>query len=435
VALTEQLLATERAAPATDPDRLAALHDELVAAGAALEAATDRLRTAAPELAHAVARPAPVTVEEVAGLVPDGAVLVSHLVVDDDLLVWAIGPGGLLAAARRSVDARGLRRDLGDLAGRCARGEPWSDVARAVAEVLLTPVGGILGGATRLYLVPTGIGHATPLHLLPWGDGLLTDLAPIAVLPTVAALRHLSAPTTPPPAPTLVVGDPEGARTRGPGGEEQAASPLPGARLEADAVARLVGDDPPLTGGEATADAVWQRLPSARYVHVAAHAVVEPTAPLTSAILLADGGRLQVADLVGHRLAADLVVLSACDSGRGPTTGGDEVLGLTRALLAAGAGAAVVTLWPVDDVSTALVMTRFVTGLEGGRDPAAALREAQRWYRGLDEAGRSAALAALGDVADDGGTRALVRSTVPAVAPAHPLRWGGFVYVGAHPRT
>jgi CHAT domain-containing protein len=77
---------------------------------------------------------------------------------------------------------------------------------------------------------------------------------------------------------------------------------------------------------------------------------------LQSAILLAEGGALTVSDLVGMRLDKPLVVLSACETGVGQTTAGDELLGLTRGLLAAGARAAVVSLWSVDDHSTSLLM-------------------------------------------------------------------------------
>jgi CHAT domain-containing protein len=135
------------------------------------------------------------------------------------------------------------------------------------------------------------------------------------------------------------------------------------------------------------------------------------------------------------------VVLSACDSGRGEVTGGDEVLGLTRALLAAGASAALVSLWPIDDRATAVLVRRFVAEVAAGAAPPDALRTAQRWLRTLgaddrsrafadllDEAGADADIDATADVT----LRSIVRTTAPPPAPSHPVLWAGLVYVGAH---
>jgi len=104
---------------------------------------------------------------------------------------------------------------------------------------------------------------------------------------------------------------------------------------------------------------------------------------MLSSLLLADGEALTVYELMGLRLDADLVVLSACETGRGKVTGGDEVLGLTRGLLASGARAAVVSLWPVSDASTTLLMGAFYRRLRAGDSPAQALRSAQNYLRRL----------------------------------------------------
>src|SRR5215470_8738874 len=77
-----------------------------------------------------------------------------------------------------------------------------------------------------------------------------------------------------------------------------------------------------------------------RCLHFATHGNLSQDAPLASSILLAKGEELTVYELMGLRLDADLVVLSACEMGRGETTGGDDVVGLLRGLLAAGARAA-----------------------------------------------------------------------------------------------
>ncbi|MEI7929458.1 MAG: CHAT domain-containing protein, partial [Verrucomicrobiales bacterium] len=86
-------------------------------------------------------------------------------------------------------------------------------------------------------------------------------------------------------------------------------------------------------------------------------------------------------------------VLSACETGRGEVTGGDDVLGLTRALLAAGAWAALVSLWPVDDLSTSLFMGEFYRHLRAGESAGDALQAAQNYLRTMDHEKQRAALA------------------------------------------
>jgi CHAT domain-containing protein len=161
---------------------------------------------------------------------------------------------------------------------------------------------------------------------------------------------------------------------------------LPGAAVEAAAVARLYGAEP-LIGPEARYRTVRERLASAAVIHLATHGIVDGLSPLGSSILLADGATLTVAELLSLRMAADLVVLSACQTGTGTSPGGEELLGLARGLLAAGARAAVVSLWPVDDRATAVLMERFHHLYRRTRDAASALRDAQLWLRGLSRSG------------------------------------------------
>jgi CHAT domain-containing protein len=161
---------------------------------------------------------------------------------------------------------------------------------------------------------------------------------------------------------------------------------------------------------------------------------------LGSAVMLANGEQLTVAELLSLRLDADLVVLSACETGTGRVVGGDELLGLGRGLIAAGARAAVVTLWPVDDVSAAVLMTRFQTLRAKGKPTADALRSAVRWLRGLSPTEvadlfhelRFQGPAELHPVGDRTPTGARAISTHPLIpsAPAHPHHWAPFVLIG-----
>jgi CHAT domain-containing protein len=157
--------------------------------------------------------------------------------------------------------------------------------------------------------------------------------------------------------------------------------PLIFAAREAQTIASLYQNQP-LLGEDATESAVWKRASQTGVLHLAAHGSYNPHNPLYSAIALApdaaNDGRLEVHEIYGLDLTqVDLVVLSACQTQLGQLSAGDELIGLTRAFVFAGAPTVVASLWSVDDEATALLMERFYTHLREGMSKAEALRQAQ----------------------------------------------------------
>jgi CHAT domain-containing protein len=118
----------------------------------------------------------------------------------------------------------------------------------------------------------------------------------------------------------------------------------------------------------------------ARVLHIATHGFFRRDNPLFSAIRLGDGF-LSLFDLYRLDLKADLVTLSGCSTGLSAVVGGDELLGLTRGLLHAGARAVLLSLWDVQDESTAEYMTTFYGNLAADKTAAEASREAVRKLR------------------------------------------------------
>jgi CHAT domain-containing protein len=138
----------------------------------------------------------------------------------------------------------------------------------------------------------------------------------------------------------------------------------------------------------ATLDSVRRAGENCRVLHLATHGDFRPDNPLFSGLLLADGW-LTTLDVFNMKLNASLVTLSACQTGRNVVAGGDELLGLMRSFLAAGAASLVTTHWVVDDDSTARLMKGFYTRLTGGVRKGEALRQAQiDLIRGDDRAYR-----------------------------------------------
>ena len=111
--------------------------------------------------------------------------------------------------------------------------------------------------------------------------------------------------------------------------------------------------------------------------HLAAHGLFRPEAPLLSSIRLADRW-LAVQDVYDLELQAELVVLSACETGLGHDTGGDDLVGLVRGFLYAGAASLAVSLWTVDDVAMTELVVQFYTHWLDGQGKARALQLAQQ---------------------------------------------------------
>jgi CHAT domain-containing protein len=178
-------------------------------------------------------------------------------------------------------------------------------------------------------------------------------------------------------------------------------------------------------------------LLSPRYdvIHFATHAQLNEDDPLSSAVLLAKGGkedgRLEVREIFGMDLKANLVVLSGCDTALGKLSTGDELVGLTRAFIYAGTPSVVASLWSVDDSSTAQLMSRFYRNLKT-MSKAEALRQAQlELIRGE---GRSDLIAkrGVGGIGKLGETpEAQSPSEDPiSVSTSHPYFWAPFILVG-----
>jgi CHAT domain-containing protein len=139
----------------------------------------------------------------------------------------------------------------------------------------------------------------------------------------------------------------------------------------------------PLIGGDANEAAVKARLPGATVVHFATHGQSDPRRPAFSALVLAsprvgsaEDGLLQAFEIEAMHTRAQLVVLSACETGKGSARGSEGVMALDRAFLVAGAGAVVSSLWQVDDQATAALMSAFYRSLSRGRPADVALAEA-----------------------------------------------------------
>jgi CHAT domain-containing protein len=178
----------------------------------------------------------------------------------------------------------------------------------------------------------------------------------------------------------LVVGNPTMPFIQVDGKKSVQLSPLPSADIEANQIAQLLHTQA-LIGEQATETVVRHRLPHAYIAHLATHGLLEDLGGgLPGAIALAPSkdadGLLTSAEILKLKLNAELVVLSACDTGRGGITE-DGVVGLSRSLITAGVPSVIVSLWSVSDAPTAELMVEFYRNWQQRKmDKAQALRQA-----------------------------------------------------------
>ena len=231
---------------------------------------------------------------------------------------------------------------------------------KALYQELIAPVRDLLR-AKHLVFAPHGLLHYVPLHALHDGNGYLVDQFSISYAPSasVYALCQTKQANTSGPSLILGIADAQAPSIRD---EVQALSAiLPEARLYMDSAA--------------TEKALRSDGPSSRLIHIATHGYFRQDNPMFSSIRLG-GSYLSLYDLCHLHLPAELVVLSGCATGLNVVRPGDELMGLVRGLLQAGAQSLVLSLWDVHDQSTGEFMIAFHKHLQQGMGKAAALQAA-----------------------------------------------------------
>ena len=313
---------------------------------------------------------ATVTLPELqAGLRPDERVVEFHS-LPDRLLAWVVSRDGIrevsLPLPRATLDAMVERwRDL-IVAGRLSA----VDEGAALGAQLLGPLA--LERGTRLVFIPHGALHYLPFQALKVDGDYLIRHHPVAIAPSISIALQLTRGGTAIDPRLVAVGNPEVT-------PEEA---LPAAEIEVQRLARLFPRAETYLKSEATKTQFKRSAANARLLHVAAHAVADRVDPLYSQVLLAnEGGNrsvLEAHEILGIDMGdVALVTLSACESGLGRVASGDEVLGFSRAFLSAGTSALILSLWPVADDATELLMTTLYGELAEGADLQLAMQRAQ----------------------------------------------------------
>lgn len=313
---------------------------------------------------------AAVGLKEVIAALRKGETIVQFHSLDDRLLVWTLSVNGLqgrsLQLPRSELDAavEGLRQAIFE------RRRNAVELAAGVYDKLLGPLG--LAADERLIIVPHGGLHFLPFQALRGPEGFLIQRNPLAIEPSASLAVQLARKSAIASSKLVAFGNPA----------NSAREDLPGAEREVQLIGKLFPDKRVFYQRDASKSRFLEAAGAGRILHVAAHAEVDSVDPLHSRILLAaegnDPGFLEAREVYSVDLeGVSLVTLSACESGLGRITRGDEILGFTRSFLTAGASGLVASLWPVADDSTELLMTTLYGELSRGSEAIDAMRRAQ----------------------------------------------------------
>jgi CHAT domain-containing protein len=365
------LTAEVRNGRALTTDRLLTLRRELDSARAKHEEFQRRLFLRHRELRVQRGRFTPAALTEVnrklfAGR--PGLCILSYLAGEQETLLFVLTAGKVptgpaaVTVHRIPVSLETLTDEADQFRAACAQaGASYRPLGQKLFQRLVQPAARELAGKTHLVVVPDpalpvfpfqALSDAAGKHLLErWS---LSYAPSVTALMAMMALRQRRQGAAAPRDPLFAAGRPQ----------FTGLPDLPETEPEVRAIAALAGAGArAYTGKEASEGRARAEMGQARYVHLATHGLLNEAAPLYSALALtkgdADDGLLEARELLALDLKAEMVVLSACETGLGKGVRGEGVLGLTWALFVAGAPASVVSQWQVEDTSSSALMRSF----------------------------------------------------------------------------
>jgi CHAT domain-containing protein len=309
-------------------------------------------------------------IQEIQARIPTDEVLIEYYYNDKSLFIFLLSQKGLQM----------VRGDVGSLIADAAAMREASETrdsdaylipAQRLYRQLVLPIEPLLDGRSKLIIVPQGVLHYVPFAALHDGQGFLIDKYAYRELPSASGMKYLRGKHAPKAGGILAFGNPDLGDPR---------YNLKFAEEEARAIVQTIPASRLFVRQEATEAALRDNAAAFTYLHFATHGQFNADHPLDSALILAkdvsSDGHLTVSKLYSMHLDVDLAMLSACETGLGKIANGDDVVGLTRGFLFAGASTVVASLWRVDDKATSALMTLFYEKLKD-KDKREALREAQ----------------------------------------------------------
>lgn len=378
------------------------------------------IRQVRPSASDAALAVTPLTIDQIKQIAKtENATLVEYSIIhepfrtnrlkeppESELFIWVIKPSGeitfkksnlrplleknklnladVINQSRSAIDVRGRGLIVASRVRNNSETNQSSQL-KELHQILIKPIADLLptNPTERVIFVPQGALFLVPFAALQDETGkYLIEKHTILITPSIQVLdltrkqrQKVSGKEV------LIVGNPKMPTIPSEAGKpSEKLENLPGAEAEAKAIASLFNTQA-IIGSQATKSTILSKIPQAKIIHLATHGLLDDFQGLgiPGALALApsgnDNGLLTASEILDLKINSELVVLSACDTGKGKITG-DGVVGLSRSLIAAGAPSIIVSLWSVPDAPTATLMENFYLNLQQKSDKAQALRQA-----------------------------------------------------------
>ena len=312
----------------------------------------------------------PLTQKDFEQLLDPGVGVLSYMLGKQAVFIWLVQNHGT-DFFRVDVEGKSTANLVAQYRSLVQKLEPVDVVLGTLYDRLVAPAEDQLTGVRYLGIIPDDALHFLSFSALKSPKGFLVDRFPMFYAPSASVMKYTFGKRTETKSTkVLALGNPDLGSYN---------YDLPLAELEVESMRWSFPDVDLHVGGAATREWLVENISNYGIIHLAAHGEFNDFNPLFSSLLLSapslDEGRLSVKDVFSLDIKADIVTLSACQTGLGKLRGG-EIIGLNRAFLYAGTHALISSLWRVDDLSTSVLMKHFYRGY-ASMDKATSLQRAQ----------------------------------------------------------
>ncbi len=298
-----------------------------------------------------------ITLKELDTLLEPDVALVEYLVTTNELVAWVIQKGGI-DVVRTPVKESELDPLVKDYRKRMQQLAPLDEQSVRLNDLLIQPLEKYIADKRVLGIIPQGVLHYVSFSSLKNTESYLVERHPLFYSPSASVLKFTFARKTAKnnsaEVKVLALGNPDLGDFN---------YDLPLAEMEANAIKWNFPKIDVLTREKATESWLTENIGEYQIIHIASHGEFDPINPLFSSLKLtkdlAQDGNFEVNEVFALNINADIVTLSACQTGLGKITGGDELVGLNRAFIYAGTHSLLSSLWRVSDISTAILIKHF----------------------------------------------------------------------------
>lgn len=295
-------------------------------------------------------------IPEIQKLLEPNVALVEYLTTPNEIVIWVVSQKNL-QVSRVPIEEKELESLVKDYRERMQNLAPLEEQSGKLYDLAIKPIEPFIQNQRTLGIIPNGILHYISFSSLKGPNGYLFEQHPLFYAPSASVLKFTferKYDKKSGPIKVLALGNPDLGSFN---------YDLPLAELEANAIKWDFPKIDVLTREKATESWLKKHISEYQIIHIASHGEFDPINPLFSSLKLtrdqSNDGNFEVNEVFALDIKADLVTLSACQTGLGKIEGGDELMGLNRAFFYAGTHALISSLWRVSDISTAILIKHF----------------------------------------------------------------------------